>query len=190
MAAVASRPVDRLPLGAELVIVEPLGLQRLGGRGEAAELVARLRQIGAASSWRRATGCRVGLKIRPRRGDHNSSRAAEVGAGRAQIVDLQLEAVEAQAGDDLEHRREADLVLDVDRGDGRLGPVVGVARRWTRRSRRHRPSGSLSGTRVVAGRRRCRSGGGCATSGGRARSRTAGSGRSRRAGFPRPGRSG
>ena len=39
--------VDGLPLRAELVIVEALGLE-VGDVGQAAELVARLRQIGPA----------------------------------------------------------------------------------------------------------------------------------------------
>src|SRR4029453_10785639 len=42
--------VDRLPLGADLNIVETLGLQRLGVEVEAAELIARLRQVGAGEA--------------------------------------------------------------------------------------------------------------------------------------------
>ena len=44
------KPLDRLPLPPDLVIVEPLRLELVGRRGQPAELVARLRQVGAAEA--------------------------------------------------------------------------------------------------------------------------------------------
>ena len=51
--------------------------------------------------------------------------AAEVGRGPV-VRDVGVEAVEAQADDRLEVRRERDLVLRVSRGDRRDAVVVGV----------------------------------------------------------------
>src|SRR5207237_8403648 len=114
----------------DLVIVEALGLQTFGDVGEAAELVAGLRQIGAAVAA-------VDREIIARLEDQAEARrpqvvaAAELARARwAEVIDIHPEAVDAQPGNDLEPCRGPDLVLHISGGDSRLDPIVRIAWNW------------------------------------------------------------
>ena len=137
---------NRLPLGADLVIVEALRLQALRGHVERAELVAGARQVGAAvAGIERQSVDR--LHDQPEPGREQIVGSAEGLAGIA-VEDVQLEAVVAQAGDDLEPVRDAQLLLGVESEDrgvalveiGRRAGRIGVdrqedevRRRWSAR---------------------------------------------------------
>ena len=77
--------LDRRPFGPQLIIVEPLGLQRLGVEREPAELVARLRQEAAriAGVERQISG-RLEDRAEPRR--EQSVGPLEARAGMPQVV--------------------------------------------------------------------------------------------------------
>ncbi len=113
-----------VPLDARFVVGELLGLQRLRGGVERAELVPRTGQVGDAVveiDRQREDGLE----------DHAGTRrnhvvhAAEAGIG-AIIVELEVEAIEADASDQLYKARQVDLILKISCGYGVHGPVVGV----------------------------------------------------------------
>jgi hypothetical protein len=114
----------RLPLHAHLVVVELLGLHLLGDRGQRRELVAGAREVGNGVAAVDGHGSDR-LVDDPRAGGNEVVHPVERVAVAVVLV-REVEAVEAQAADDLQRGRHLELVLEVGRGYVRLHVVVGV----------------------------------------------------------------
>ena len=127
-------PVEHVPLGADLVVLELLGLERLGRRRERRELVARARQRRDAVAGVQRDGLdRLVQQPRPRR-DQVVGPAQRVAVAVVEEVDR--EALVARPDDGLPAVGEEHLALAVDRHGGRVGVVVRVGGALPERDRR------------------------------------------------------
>jgi hypothetical protein len=125
-----------VPLRADLLVDEPLGPQRLGGRRERRELVARRREERRRA--RRVHARRLGRLVdEPEARRHEPVVAAQRLAVAA-VVEAHREAFDAHAGERLQPRRQGHLVLHVARRHAGDHEVVRVRGALAERHRHRR----------------------------------------------------